>query len=57
MTQPQLIGGSNADIYICGLGYDTIIGFNIFERDIKTSDCEVIKEGRNYNDMDFTFFQ
>lgn len=46
----HLIGGPNADIYICGPGFDTIIGFNNFERDIKTSDCEVIKEGSKYND-------
>ena len=53
----HLIGGPDADIYICGSGFDTIVGFNNFEKDIKTSDCEVVKEGINYNDIDFTFYQ
>lgn len=51
----HLIGGPGADIYICGPGFDIIVGFNNLEKDIKTSDCEVVKEGINYNDIDFTF--
>ena len=51
-----LIDRPKADTFVCNLGYDTIIGFNSFESDIKISDCEVVKEGKNYDDMDFTFY-
>ncbi|HJT83374.1 MAG TPA: hypothetical protein VJ697_02735 [Nitrososphaeraceae archaeon] len=34
----HLIGELDADTFVCGLGYDIIIGLDIFESDIKTSD-------------------
>ena len=51
-----LSGIPDDDTFVCKLGYDTIIGFKSFESDIKISDCEVVKEGKNYDDMDFTFY-
>ena len=44
----HLIGRHDANTLVCGLGYDTLIGFNSFKSEIKIFDKEVIKEGKNY---------
>ena len=40
-----------SNLYLCEPDFDTFIGFNTLE-DIKTPNCEVIIEGKNYNDID-----